>query len=172
LRVAEVIFARQLLQVKAGLSSSTGSEQQQQQQQQQLAPDAQTYALLAQLYDATGHYKTVAAIVMAAVRHQLPLAAPTTTSSSSSSRSEVLQAVLCGAAAAWLSAGRAAVVAWLLAGLAAAGVKELSHPGLAEAVLAAADNDFEVWTGCWACECDFSCMHDKRKQEDYAKPSC
>jgi hypothetical protein len=142
IKVAEVVFARQLLQVKTGLSSRASHEQQQQQQQQQgLAPDAQTYASLAELYGALGQYKTVTSIVMTAVQHQLPLAI---TASSSSDKSYVLQTVLAGAAAAWLSAGCAAVVACLLDGLAAAGVRQLSHPGLAAAVLAAADDDFEV----------------------------
>jgi hypothetical protein len=142
--VAEVLFARQLLQVKTGLAASS------EQQQPLLAPDAQTYAALAQLYGAAGQYKTVANIVMAAVRHQLPLAAAPNncSSSSSSSKGEVLQTVLAGAAAAWLSAwlsaGCAAVVPWLLDGLAASGLVSLSHPGLAAAVLAAADDDLEV----------------------------
>jgi hypothetical protein len=137
-RVAEVLFARQLLQVKTGLATGSG-----QQQQTLLAPDAQTYAALAQLYAAAGQYKTVASIVMAAVRHQLALAAVP----NSSSRGEVIQTVLAGAAAAWLSAGRAAVVPWLLDGLVASGQVSLSHPGLAAAVLAAADDDLEVREG-------------------------
>uniref|UniRef100_A0A383VBQ2 Uncharacterized protein n=1 Tax=Tetradesmus obliquus TaxID=3088 RepID=A0A383VBQ2_TETOB len=134
--LAEAVYARQLLQVKAGINSSMGSEQ-------PLAPDAQTYALLAQVYAAAGQYKTVSSIVMAAVRHQLPLPAPPSSSNSSSSRSEALQAVLSGAAAAWLAAGHAAVVPLLLDGLAAAGGRQLSHPGLAAAVLQAANDDLE-----------------------------
>jgi hypothetical protein len=143
IKVAEVVFARQLLQVNAGFSSGAGNQQQ---QQQGLAPEAQTYALLAELYGASGQYKTVTSIVMAAIQHQLPLAGvPSRSGSSSSSdKSDVLQTVLAGAAAAWLSAGCAAVVACLLKGLAAAGVRQLSHPGLAAAVLAAADDEFEV----------------------------
>jgi hypothetical protein len=137
-RVAEVLFARQLLQVKTGLATSS------EQHHPLLAPNAQTYAALAQLYGAAGQYKTVGSIVMAAVRHQLPFtAAP----NSSSSSGKVVQTVLAGAAAAWLSAGRAAVVPWLLDGLVASGLVSLSHPGLAAAVLAAADDDLEVRGG-------------------------
>jgi hypothetical protein len=153
-RVAEVLFARQLLQVKTGLATSG------EQHQPLLSPAAETYAALAQLYGAARQSKTVASIVMAAVRHQLPLEAvrhqlPLTAApnSSSSSRGEMLQTVLAGAAAAaWLSAGRAAVVPWLLDGLVASGQVSLSHPGLAAAVLAAADDDLEVrggWEGSW-----------------------
>jgi hypothetical protein len=137
-RVAEVLFARQLLQVKTGLAASS------EQQQPLLAPDAETYAALAQVNCAAGQYKTVASIVMAAVRHQLPLAAAP---NSSNNRGEVVQTVLAGAAAAWLSAGRAAVVPWLLDGLVASGQVSLSHPGLAAAVLDAADDDLEVRGG-------------------------
>ncbi|KAF6262063.1 hypothetical protein COO60DRAFT_1677904 [Scenedesmus sp. NREL 46B-D3] len=131
------------LRVKAGPASSTGSEQ-----QTLLAPDAQTYAALIQLYSAAGEDKAVASIVMAAVRHQLPLfssnsSSGSTAGSSSGGRGGALQAVLAGAAAAWLSSGRIAAVPLLLDGLVAAGVGALTHPGLAAAVLAAADDDFE-----------------------------
>jgi hypothetical protein len=136
-RVAEVLFARQLLQVKTGLA--TGSEH-----QPLLSPDAQTYAALAQLYSAAGQYKTIASIVTAAVRQQLPLAAAP---NSSSSRGEMVQTVLAGAAAAWLSAGSAALVPWLLDGVVASGQVSLSHPGLAAALLAAADDELEVRQG-------------------------
>jgi hypothetical protein len=140
-RVAEVLFTRQLLQVKTDLTNNSSSSGE---QQPLLSPDAQTYAALAQLYGAAGQYKTLTSIVMAAVRHQLPLAA---TRISSSSRAEVVQTVLSGAAGAWLSAGRAAVVPCLLDGLVASGQGSLSHPGLAAAVLAAADDDLEVRGG-------------------------
>jgi hypothetical protein len=136
-RVADVMFSRQLLQVKTGLATSS------EQQQALLTPDAETYAALAQLYGAAGQSKTVGSIVMAAVRHQLPL----TAAPNSSSRGEVVQTVLTGAAAAWLSAGCAALVPWLLDGLVASGQVLLSHPGLAAAVLAAADDDLEVRQG-------------------------
>jgi hypothetical protein len=152
-RVAEVLFARQLLQVKTGLASSSSSSSSE--QQPLLSPDAQTYAALTQLYGAAGQYKTVASIVMAAVRQQLPIPATPNSSSSRSSRAEVVQTVLAGAAAADSQAGRAAAVACLLDGLIASGQGWLSHPGLAAAVLAAADDDLEVKVGgcTWQAAC-------------------
>jgi len=81
-----------------------------------------------------GSWQQVANIVLAAVQQQLPGVAP-----------GGLQAVLAGAAAALNAAGRHVAAVQLLDGLAAGGCKAVSHPRLAQQLVAAAEADDNAW---------------------------
>jgi len=91
---------------------------------------AVTLASLAQLYGALGDWQQVSSIVLAAVRQQVV-----------GVQGDSLQVVLSGAAAALNAAGRHVVAVQLLDALTAAGATDVSHPGLAQQLLAAAEAD-------------------------------
>jgi hypothetical protein len=95
--------------------------------------DATSWGCLVQLYGVLGQWKQVSNIVLAAVRAQLP-----------GVDAGGLQVVLAGAAAALNAAGKHVAAVQLLDGLVAAGVTAVSHAGLAQQLVDAADNSSEA----------------------------
>lgn len=132
LRVANALFAKQLIQVQLAAAASNAVSRNATEAavttSDQLQPDAVTYSCLLQLYGLTGQYQWVSDITLAAVRHELGLV---------DSSSDSLQEVLAGAAAAWLHAGAADVVFALLDGATAAGITHLNNPELIDRLLEA-----------------------------------
>jgi hypothetical protein len=98
-----------------------------------MAPDADTWASLLQLYGAVGAWQQVADITGAAVMQQLP-----------GVQLNSLQTVLAGAAAALNAAGRRVVAVQLLDGLSAAGMMAVTDPHFAQQLCKAAGNGEDV----------------------------
>jgi hypothetical protein len=95
--------------------------------------DATSWGCLAQLYGVLGQWKQVSNIVLAAVRVQLP-----------GVDAGGLQVVLASAAAALNAAGQHVAAVQLLDGLVASGVTAVTHAGLAQQLMDAADNTSEA----------------------------
>lgn len=141
-QVATELFKQQLLVVSMGAAGALAALQAA--PSGLMAPDAVSWACCAQLYGVLGLWQQVANIVLVAVQQQLPEVAP-----------EGLQVVLAGAAAALNAAGRHVAAVQLLDGLAAEDCKAVSHPRLAQQLVAAAEADYKAWQvgalGAYCC---------------------
>jgi hypothetical protein len=117
-----------------------------------LVPDTASWGCLVQLYGVLGQWRQVSDVVLAAVRQQLPGVGK-----------DGVEAVLAGAAAALMAAGRHTAAVQLLDGLVAAGVTAVSHPELAQQLVEAADQSTDAeqvgactsvrWSACTAARC-------------------
>jgi hypothetical protein len=129
-QVAGEICKQQLVAVSMG---AAGAELMSAAAASSLILDATSWGCLAQLHGVLGQWKHVSNIVLAAVRAQLP-----------SVDAGGLQVVLAGAAAALNAAGQHVAAVQLLDGLVAAGVSAVTHAGLAQQLVDAADNSSEA----------------------------
>lgn len=129
-QVAGDLFKQQLVAVSMG---AAGAELMAAAAPNSFILDATSWGCLAQLYGVLGQWKQVSNIVLAAVRAQLP-----------GVDAGGLQVALAGAAAALNAAGQHVAAVQLLDGLVAAGVPAVSHAGLAQQLVDAADNSSEA----------------------------